>query len=67
MFNQDTLQALINLDITGLFEVLFIDGETRVLDVRYTFRDAIGEPMYFVVEDGTVYIWERVISIKKVK
>lgn len=62
--NSPTMQALLDFDMIGVFEVIFIDGETRTLDIRKVIHSSAGEPIYLQVEDGTVYMWSRMIAVK---
>lgn len=54
----------VGTDLIGTFEIEFMDGKTRILDIKRTLYDYRGEPMYLVVNTGAVYPWRNVISIR---
>ncbi len=52
-------------EITGVYEVELTTGETREVAVKRNFVDSRSFPLYLESEDGRLYTWQNIISIKK--
>ncbi len=52
-------------EINGIYEVELTTGETREVAVKRNFVDPRSFPLYLESEDGRLYTWQNIISIKK--
>lgn len=52
-------------EIKGFYDVEFISGIKRSINVIANILDAVGHPIYLKCESGRVYNWTNILSIKK--
>lgn len=50
---------------TGTFEVRFTTGPNRILDITIVISKYSGGPICLIADDGTIYNWENIISMKR--
>lgn len=51
----------------GPFDVEFMHGEIKTIDVAANIVDAHGHPIYLQSDTGRLYNWMNILSLKKIK
>ena len=51
-------------DVSGLCEVVYMDGEAETLDLEGLWVNGESNPVYITTTDGVLYNWMGIFSIK---